>query len=120
MFHFLNVVSASETAETPETCETAETLETTETRETLGRGGGGGAIRNRAGTMEISGSTFIGNSSIVGGGAVGNSSVMTINNSTFSNNIVTGPNASAGDGNADNTARDKLFKDHTAAAISRS
>lgn len=86
----------------------------------VGRSGGGGAIRNRAGTMEISGSTFIGNSSIVGGGAVGNSSVMTINNSTFSNNIVTGPNASAGDGNADNTARDKLFKDHTAAAISRS
>lgn len=46
----------------------------------VGRSGGGGAIRNRAGTMEISGSIFIGNSSIVGGGAVGNSSVMTISN----------------------------------------
>ncbi len=64
----------------------------------IGRSGGGGAIRNRGGTMNISGSSFTNNLSIVGGGAVGNSDVMTISNSSFTNNRVTGPNASAGDG----------------------
>jgi hypothetical protein len=63
-----------------------------------GRSGGGAAIRNRQGTMEISGSTFTNNSALDSGGAVANSSVMTIDNSTFTGNSSTAVNAQVGAG----------------------
>ena len=59
----------------------------------IGGSGGGGGVRNRDGTMTISNSTFKDNTSVDGGGAIQNSSVLTINYSIISNNITTGPNA---------------------------
>ncbi len=56
----------------------------------VGGSGGGGAIRNRTGTMNISNTTFIGNNTVVSGGAIVNSETMTISGSTFSGNAATG------------------------------
>jgi len=63
-----------------------------------GRSGGGAGIRNRQGTMEISGSTFANNSALDSGGAVANSDVMSINNSIFTGNSSTAVNAAVGAG----------------------
>lgn len=57
-------------------------------------GNTGGAIANRQGTMEISGSTFTNNAGFDGGGAIRNFNVLTVTNSTFTGNNATGANAS--------------------------
>jgi len=49
-------------------------------------GGGGGAVAN-AGTVNVSGSTFVGNSAPNSGGAILNAGTLTIVNGTFSGNM---------------------------------
>jgi len=51
-----------------------------------GGGGGGGAVTN-AGTVNVSGSTFVGNSAPNSGGAILNAGTLTIVNGTFSGNM---------------------------------
>ena len=58
-----------------------------------GGSGGGGAVRNRAGTMTITNSTFTGNSAVAGGGAIANAEVISITGCNFTNNSTTGANA---------------------------
>ena len=64
-----------------------------------GGSGGGGAVRNRSGTMNISGSTFTGNTSISAGGAIQGGGVTNISGSTFTGNSALGPNSATGQGN---------------------
>ncbi len=51
-----------------------------------GSQGGGGAIRNRGGSMTITNSNFTGNSSVPGGGAMHNTDVIGISGCNFTNN----------------------------------
>ncbi|MBL8182549.1 MAG: right-handed parallel beta-helix repeat-containing protein, partial [Blastocatellia bacterium] len=60
-----------------------------------GGSGGGGAIRNRSGIMNISGSSFTNNSAVQGGGAVNNGGVMNLTTSTITGSRSTGLNAAA-------------------------
>ncbi|MBP6214389.1 MAG: VCBS repeat-containing protein [Pyrinomonadaceae bacterium] len=64
-----------------------------------GGSGGGGAVRNRSGTMTIAGSTFTGNTSISAGGAIQGGGVTNISGSTFTLNSALGPNSATGQGN---------------------
>jgi len=61
-------------------------------------GGGGGAIKNAAGRMDISGSTFTGNSAF-GGGAIRGGGRTNIDNSSFRANKAIGDNPQIGEGN---------------------
>ena len=64
-----------------------------------GGSGGGGAIRNRDGSMTVTNSTFTNNSAVKGGGAVQNTDVISISGCNFTNNRTLGANAqSAGEG----------------------
>lgn len=66
----------------------------------IGGSGGGGAIRNRAGSMTITNSTFSNNTAAAGGGAVQNSSVMSISGSSFNGNTTTGSGGAIGNNGA--------------------
>ena len=58
-----------------------------------GNSGGGGAIRNRDGSMTITNSTFTNNSAVAGGGAVRNTDIISISGCNFTNNSTVGANA---------------------------
>ena len=69
----------------------------------VGGSGGGGALRNRSGTMNVTNSIFTGNSAFDGGGAIQGGGITNVSDSTFTGNKATGLNASSsgqGDGGA--------------------
>ncbi len=59
----------------------------------VGGSGGGGAVRNRSGSMTITNSTFTSNTGLAGGGAIHNTDILSISDSTFTGNSASGPNA---------------------------
>ncbi len=70
---------------------TATITDSTFTGNTVGGSqGGGGAIRNRSGSMTITNSNFTGNSAVPGGGAVHNTDVISISGCNFTNNSAVG------------------------------